>query len=313
LVSRVTGATYLYVQGALTMPHILIFGSTGQLGVELLKALPPEMDFLALSRRDADLADGQALRKAIQVARPRIIVNCAAYTAVDRAESEPQQARFINAAAPQIMAEEASLLDAWLLHFSTDYVFDGSGDVPWKETDRPNPLNVYGQSKLEGERAVATTGCRHFIFRTSWVYAAHGSNFLRTMLRLGRERPKLTIVDDQVGAPTSACELAMGTQAILKLMQDPNAAPIESGTYHMTCGGSTSWFGFAEAIFSRLNGTVSTPSLVPIPSEQYPTPARRPRNSVLNCDKLERVMGVRLPAWQEALTKVMAELSSHSI
>jgi dTDP-4-dehydrorhamnose reductase len=294
------------------MPRILIFGAGGQLGVELLKALPPVTDYLALSRRDTDLADGQALRKAIQVARPRIIVNCAAYTAVDRAESEPDRARYINALAPQIMAEEAFLLDASLVHFSTDYVFDGSRNVPWKETDRPNPLNVYGRTKLEGERAVAAVGCRHLIFRTSWVYATHGSNFLRTMLRLGRERPKLTIVNDQIGAPTSACELARGTRAILNLLQNPNAAPIESGIYHMTCGGSTSWFGFAEAIFSSLRRTISAPSLIPIPSEQYPTPARRPRNSVLNCDRLERATGVRLPPWQDGLAKVMTELSFHS-
>jgi dTDP-4-dehydrorhamnose reductase len=300
------------MQDGMAMQRILIFGATGQLGVELSKALPPESDFLALSRRDVDLGDERALREAIQVARPRIIVNCAAYTAVDRAESEPDQAHYVNSVAPQIMAEEASLLDAWLLHFSTDYVFDGSGNVPWKETDRPNPLNIYGQTKLEGERAVAATGCRHLIFRTSWVYAAHGSNFLRTMLRLGRERPRLTIVDDQIGGPTSARELARGTHAILNLLENPNGASIESGTYHMTCSGSTSWFGFAEAIFSNLDATVPAPVLVPIPSEQYHTPARRPRNSVLNCDKLERAMGVRLPLWQDALAKVMAELSSHS-
>lgn len=294
------------------MPRILIFGATGQLGIELLKTLPPGTDFLALSRRDADLADGQELRKAIRDAGPQIIVNCAAYTAVDRAEGEPEQARAINAVAPGIMAEEAFRLDAWLLHFSTDYVFDGSGNAPWKETDRPGPLNVYGRTKLEGERAVAAVGCRHLIFRTSWVYAAHGSNFLLTMLRLGRERPRLTIVDDQIGAPTSAGELARGTHIILDRLQDASAAPIEPGIYHMTCGGSTSWFGFAEAIFAGLRGAVTAPSLVPIPTEQYPTPAARPRSSVLNCDRLERVMGVRLPAWQDALAKVIAELSSHS-
>jgi dTDP-4-dehydrorhamnose reductase len=294
------------------MPRILVFGATGQLGVELSKALPPGTDCLALSRRDADLADGQELRKAIRGARPRIIVNCAAYTAVDRAESEPEQARAINAVAPRIMAEEAIRLDAWLIHFSTDYVFDGSGNAPWKETDRPGPLNVYGRTKLEGERAVAAVGCRHLIFRTSWVYAAHGSNFLLTMLRLGRERPRLTIVDDQIGAPTSAGELARGTHIILDRLQDVNAAPIEPGIYHMTCSGSTSWFGFAEAIFAGLRGAVTAPSLVPIPTEQYPTPAARPRSSVLNCDRLQRAMGVRLPAWQDALAEVMAELSSHS-
>jgi len=186
------------------------------------------------------------------------------------------------------------------------------GSAPWKESDLPNPLNVYGRTKLEGERAVAAVGCRYLIFRTSWVYAAHGNNFLRTMLRLGRERPRLTIVDDQIGAPTSAGELAKGIHTVLNRLQDPTAAPIESGIYHMTCSGSTSWFGFAEAIFASRRGTVPAPSLVPIPSEQYPTPARRPRNSVLNCDKLERATGIRLPAWQDALAKVIAELSIHS-
>lgn len=294
------------------MPRILIFGSTGQLGVELLKALPPEMDLLALSRHDADLADEHVLRKAIRDARPRFIVNCAAYTAVDRAESELEVARAINAAAPRAMAEEALRLDAWLLHFSTDYVFDGSGNSPWKETDRPNPLSVYGRTKLEGEQAVAAAGCRYLIFRTSWVYAAHGNNFLRTMLRLGRERSRLTIVDDQIGAPTSAGELAKGIHVILNRLQDPNAATVESDIYHMTCSGSTSWFGFAEAIFSRAGGTLPIPSLVPIRSEQYPTPAARPRNSILNCDKLERATGVRLLPWRDALAKVIAELPFES-
>ncbi|MGB6688514.1 MAG: dTDP-4-dehydrorhamnose reductase [Terracidiphilus sp.] len=294
------------------MPRILIFGSTGQLGVELLKALTPEMDLLALSRHDADLTNEQALRKAVRDARPQFIVNCAAYTAVDRAESEPELARTINTVAPRIMAEEALRFDAWLLHFSTDYVFDGSGDKPWKETDLPNPLNVYGRSKLEGERAVAAVGCRHLIFRTSWVYAAHGNNFLRTMLRLGRERSRLTVVNDQIGAPTSAGELARGIYAILNRLQSQNASPIESGIYHMTCSGATSWFGFAEAIFASRSGMVSAPLLVPIPSEQYPTPAARPRNSVLNGDKLQRAMGVRLPAWQDALARVIEELSDQS-
>jgi len=292
------------------MPRMLIFGSTGQLGVELLKALPPDSDVLALSRHDADLADEQSLRAVIRSARPRFIVNCAAYTAVDRAESEPELARAINAVAPQVMAEEAHDLDAWLFHFSTDYVFDGSGAAPWKESDLPKPLNVYGRTKLEGERAIAEVGCRHLIFRTSWVYAAHGNNFLRTMLRLGRERSRLTIVDDQIGAPTSAAELAKATHIILNLLQDPDGAPIESGIYHMTCAGSTSWFGFAEAIFSSVGITRATPSLVPIRSEEYSTPAVRPRNSILNCDKLERATGVRLPAWQDALARVIEEISN---
>jgi dTDP-4-dehydrorhamnose reductase len=288
--------------------RILLFGSAGQLGVELVRELSPLVDLVALSRREADLADGDAVRTAIQRVRPGIIVNAAAYTAVDRAESEPGLAHAVNAAAPAAMAEEACRLDAWMLHFSTDYVFDGSKTGAWTETDTPNPLNTYGRTKLEGEQAIAATGCRRLIFRTSWVYAAHGANFLRTMLRLGAERPRLTIVDDQIGAPTSAGELARAVASVLARLRDENLAPPAPGVYHMTCGGSTSWFGFAQAIFAGVAGRQTIPELVPIPSEQYPTPARRPRNSVLDCSKLERTMGIRLSPWEHALQRVLKEL-----
>lgn len=290
------------------MARTLLLGSAGQLGTELAKLLAPDTELLALSRHDVNLSDKDALRIAIRQARPQVIVNAAAYTAVDRAESEPDLAHAVNAVAPGILAEEALRLDAWLIHFSTDYVFDGSGREPWKEIDSPHPLNVYGQTKLEGERSIAATDCRHLIFRTSWVYAAHGSNFLRTMLRLGRERPRLTIVDDQFGSPTSAGELARAVSTVLTRLANFNSAPVEPGIFHMTCGGVTNWFGFAKAIFSGAAGLEQTPELVPIPSEQYPTPAVRPRNSALNCGKLEKTFGVRLAPWEDALAQVLVEL-----
>jgi dTDP-4-dehydrorhamnose reductase len=214
----------------------------------------------------------------------------------------------VNAEAPAAMAEAAQRLNAWLLHFSTDYVFDGSGTEPWTEGDPPNPLNTYGRSKLAGEQAIAATGCKHLIFRTSWVYASHGANFLRTMLRLGAERPALRIVDDQIGAPTSANELARASVQILERLQNSVNPPLESGLYHMTCSGSTSWFGFASAIFKRVEAHSKVPSLSPIKSEEYPTPAARPRNSRLNCSKLERATGIRLANWQDALDEVMKDL-----
>lgn len=293
-------------------PRVVILGAAGQLGVELVKLLRPQVDLFAFSRRELDLTDDDALRAAILPIQPHSIVNAAAYTAVDRAESEAALARAVNAHAPQTLAQLALRLNAWLLHFSTDYVFDGSGQTPWKETDAPHPLNVYGQTKLEGEQAIEATGCRHLIFRTSWVYAAHGSNFLYTMLRLASERPRLSIVDDQIGAPTTAGELARGVLSVLsQLNQDSDARqPVESGIYHMTCGGSTTWFNFARAIFAGFTGTISAPELLPISTEQYPTPAARPRYSVLNCEKLEERLGIRLAAWEDGLAQVIAEVQA---
>ncbi len=295
-------------------PRILIFGSTGQLAVELAKVFASEPRVLFLSRRDADLADLGSIRSAIRNSEPQFVINAAAYTAVDRAESEPELARAINGAAPQAMAEEALRVNAWLLHFSTDYVFDGAGITPWKEADVPNPLNVYGKSKLEGEQLIAQTDCRHLIFRTSWVYAAHGNNFLRTMLRLADQRPSLSIVDDQIGSPTSADEIARAVQLVLRRLEDSSRNPPDTGVYHMTCRGSTSWFGFAQAIFARMEGKSPVqeriPALIPIPTEQYPTPAVRPRSSVLDCSKLEKEMGIRLAPWETALDEVIEEIQA---
>lgn len=288
--------------------RLLLFGRRGQLGTELVQALSPKEDIVALSHNEVDLTDQDAVRQAIRAAEPEVILNAAAYTAVDRAESEPGLALAVNARAPAAMAEEAHRLNTWLIHFSTDYVFDGSSDEPWTEEAPTRPLNEYGRSKLAGERAIAATGCRHLIFRTSWVYAAHGNNFLRTVLRLAAQRPSLTVVEDQVGAPTSATELARAISAILTEIRASNTPAPDPGIYHMTCGGSTSWFGFASAIFDRVKGRFAVPALIPVPSEQYPTPAARPRNSVLNCDKLERVFGIRLPGWEAALDEVVTHL-----
>lgn len=293
------------------MPRsILLFGSSGQLGIELTRLLSPIYELNALARFDVDLADSSAIREAIRVRRPTVILNAAAYTAVDRAESEPDLAHTVNAIAPQVMAEEALRLNAWFVHFSTDYVFDGSGSTPWKEADLPNPLNVYGRTKLEGERLIAATGCRYLIFRTSWVYAAHGNNFLRTMLRLGAQRPELRIVNDQVGAPTSTGEIARGIARVLDRLVNSGSFPPESGVYHMTCGGACSWFEFASAIFASTLSSGPAPALHPIPSDQYPTPARRPLNSRLDCSRFADMFESRLAPWQEALNRVIVELSS---
>jgi dTDP-4-dehydrorhamnose reductase len=289
-------------------PRVMVLGSKGQLGVELCRELPSIAEVQAYSRSEVELTDSAALRAVIRAARPDFIVNAAAYTAVDRAESEPDLAYSINAMAPMVLAEEAMRCGAWLIHFSTDYVFDGSKSTPWLETDIPHPLNVYGKSKLGGEDAITSTGCRHLIFRTSWVYAAHGNNFLRTMLRLAQERTRLTVVDDQIGTPTSAHELAHGVRLILGRIMNSSASEAESGIYHMTCAGSTSWLGFAQAIFSLTAQNIPHPELAPISTEEYKTVATRPKYSVLNGDKLERAFGFRLAPWDNALAEVIRSL-----
>lgn len=292
-----------------TKPRVMVLGSKGQLGVELCRALPEIAEVLAYSRSEVDLADSAALRAVVREARPDFIVNAAAYTAVDRAESEPELAYAVNALAPQVLAEEVLLCNARLIHFSTDYVFDGSKNTPWLETDTPRPLNIYGQSKLEGERAITSSGCRHLIFRTSWVYAAHGSNFLRTILRLAHERTRLTVVYDQIGTPTAAHELARGVRLILDKLMNSSASEAKSGIFNMTCAGSTNWFDFAQAIFSTASRLTTAPELVPISTEEYKTATTRPKYSVLDGDKLEHTFGLRLALWEDALSKVMNEVN----
>ncbi|MDD5388182.1 MAG: dTDP-4-dehydrorhamnose reductase [Gallionellaceae bacterium] len=286
---------------------ILLTGGNGQVGWELRRTLACLGEVVAVDSKEMDLTDADAIRRVVGEVNPRIIVNPAAHTAVDKAESERDLAWAVNAVAPGILAEEAEKLGALLVHYSTDYVFDGSGDIPWREDDASGPLNVYGASKLAGEQAIQAACRRHLIFRTSWVYGARGANFLLTMRRLMRERPELKIVADQIGAPTWSRMLAEATALILAQHISPARGadrPEPWGVYHMTNAGETSWHGFAEAI-QALDGTESKARLLSIPSSDYPTPAMRPLNSRLNNDKLARVFGVRLPEWRQALSLCM--------
>jgi dTDP-4-dehydrorhamnose reductase len=294
-------------------PRILIVGAYGQVGRELQRSFADAAEIISRDRDTVDLADPDQVRAMVRGAAPDIILNAAAYTAVDRAESEPEAAMAVNARAPGILAEEALRAGALLVHYSTDYVFDGSKTGLWTETDEPHPLNVYGTSKLAGEEAVQRVGGKYLIFRTSWVYGPHGQNFLLTMLRLGRERESLAIVDDQIGAPTSSIELADATHTIVSgvLTGQCGDAASWAGLYHMTCGGSVSWCGFARAIFARTGGLIDgkTPAVNPIPSSAYPTPARRPQNSVLSNEKTRVRFGVRLAPWESALDEVLRRLA----
>lgn len=288
------------------MPRVLLLGAGGQLGMELAKRLAGQVDLVTLDRSQLDLANENSLRSAVRESAPDVVINAAAYTAVDKAESEPELCRQVNAVAPGVIASEIAKTNGWLIHYSTDYVFDGSGTQAWAETDATGPLSVYGQTKLDGELAIAATACRHMILRTSWVYAAVGRNYLHTMLRLGREREQLKIVDDQIGAPTSAEAIAEATLAVLSQLDAGGDS--KSGVYHLTCAGETSWCGFARAIFARFAARQKAPEVLPIPTEAYPTPAMRPKNSRLNCDKFTAQFGFRMPAWERALDEVAAAM-----
>lgn len=275
--------------------RILLTGRNGQVGSALLATLPALGEVIAVDRRQLDLASSDSIRSAVRDARPQVIVNAGAYTAVDQAERQEPLALRVNGEAPAVLAEEAAELGALLVHFSTDYVFDGEKTSPYLETDAPNPLNAYGRSKLAGERAIQASGCRHLIFRTSWVYAGTGHNFLLTMLRLAREGKPLRVVDDQHGAPTSSRMIAAASAEALTRLGDG------AGLYHMSAAGSTTWYGFARAIFHRAG---LTPSLMPIASVDYPAPARRPRNSLLDNGLLMR-QGIRLPSWEAGLDELL--------
>jgi dTDP-4-dehydrorhamnose reductase len=276
--------------------RILLSGKNGQVGFALQNRLAALGELYAMDRSELDLTRPDTLRAAVRRCNPDLIVNAAAYTAVDRAESETALAQAVNATAPGVLAEEARRLGALLVHYSTDYVFDGRKNTPYVEADRTGPLNSYGKTKLEGERAIAESGCRHLILRTSWVYGARGQNFMLSMLRLGRERPELRVVNDQIGTPTWCERLAAMTLELL----DTGA----EGLYHATDGGETSWHGFATEIF-RLAG-IATP-VTPIPSEDYPTPAQRPRNSRLDNTKRLAAGGSQRP-WQESLAACLNSL-----
>jgi dTDP-4-dehydrorhamnose reductase len=278
--------------------RILLTGKTGQVGWELARALSPVGNVVALGHVDLDLARPDDIVAHVRDVKPDVIINSAAYTAVDRAESEPDLAMAVNAKAPGVLAEEAAILGALLVHYSTDYVFDGSNTQPYTEEDAPNPLSVYGHSKLAGERAIEASGCRYLTLRTSWVYASRGKNFLLTILRVARERPELRVVDDQRGAPTWARHIA---EATVELLSSPDP-PI--GVYHLTASGVTTWCGFAREIV-RIAG-LDTPVRA-IATADYPTPAVRPRNSVFNTAKIARVAGVVLPEWSAGARACMAE------
>ncbi|HUK03676.1 MAG TPA: dTDP-4-dehydrorhamnose reductase [Burkholderiales bacterium] len=278
--------------------RILLTGRAGQVGSALERALAPLGEVCAFDRQGFDLLRPVEFRKAIGELNPAAIVNAAAYTAVDRAESEADLAFKVNSAAVGGLALAARSIGALLVHFSTDYVFDGEKASPYVESDAPNPLNVYGRSKLEGERAIAASGCRHLVFRTSWVYAPSGRNFLRSILAAARTQPELRVVDDQHGAPTSSLDIAA---AVARILAAPDLAQ-KGGFYHMTAGGETTWHGFARAILDAKG--IRTP-LVAIPSSEYSTAARRPRNSRLSSAKLAADFGVVLPDWREGLAAVL--------
>jgi len=285
---------------------ILISGQHGQVSRELQRRLSATCELVVLGRDQLDLAHPHQIRQQVQRVRPDLIINAAAHTAVDQAESEPEAAFAINATAPGILAEEALALDIPLIHYSTDYVFDGTKSEPYNEADAPNPLGVYGKSKLAGEQAITAVQGKHLILRTSWVYSSHGHNFLLTMQRLLQEKPELRIVADQIGAPTWAGTIANSTLALIERWQ---AGQIGAwGTYHLTAQGETSWFGFAQAIGEALRQQGKPcATLVPIPSSDYPTPAARPLNSRLDCTRLKREWAVSQPDWQTALRECLAE------
>lgn len=294
----------------------LLLGCDGQLGWQLQRSLAPHGEVLACTRRECDLADGDALRALLRRERPRVIVNAAAYTAVDKAESERDLAWAINAEAPAVMAEEAAALGALLVHYSTDYVFPGDKATPYVETDAVGPLNVYGQSKLAGEEAIRAQACRSLIFRTSWVFGARGHNFVKTILRLAAERESLNVVDDQIGSPTPAAMIATVTGVVLAMLghgREMRAG--EHRLYHLAARRPVSWCEFARSIVARAAETPGfalklTPADIhPLPSVDYPTPARRPGNSRLDCQRLEQDFGLRMPDWEPYLQRMLQLLA----
>ncbi|MCF7536970.1 dTDP-4-dehydrorhamnose reductase [Pseudomonas petrae] len=286
--------------------RILISGQQGQVSHSLQQRLQNMGELIVLGRDQLDLSQPESIRPMVRDIKPDLIINAAAHTAVDQAESEPDLAFAINATSPGVFAEEAAALGIPLIHYSTDYVFDGSKQSAWVESDTPNPLGVYGSSKLAGERAIAAAGGQHLILRTSWVYSLTGRNFLLTMQRLLQEREKLSIVADQIGAPTWAGTIAASTGALIERWRE--GAPGAWGVYHLTASGETSWFGFAEAIGQQLiNSGKPCAVLEPIASSAYPTPAARPLNSRLDCSRLQREWGVSQPDWHDTLLECLAQ------
>ena len=293
---------------------ILLFGKGGQVGWELQRSLAPLGELIALDHDSQELCGDftnlDGLAQTIRVVAPDVIVNAAAHTAVDKAESEPELARAINALAPGVLAQEAKRSNAWLIHYSTDYVFDGSGDMPWREADSTAPLNVYGATKLQGEQLIQQTGCRHLIFRTSWVYSARGGNFAKTMLKLAQERDSLRVINDQIGAPTGADLLAdITAHAIQKARQNPET----SGLYHLVAAGKTSWHGYASFVldFAQRAGVglkVMSGEIQPVPTAAFQTPAKRPHNSRMNTEKLQSAFDLHLPNWEAGVERMLTEI-----
>ena len=294
--------------------NILLLGKSGQVGWELQRSLAVLGRVTALDHDSTehcgDFANPEGVRETVRALRPDVIVNAAAHTAVDKAESEPEIARLLNATTPGVLAEEAARLGAWLVHYSTDYVFDGSGTRPWVETDAPAPLSVYGATKLEGEQHIQQTGCRHLILRTSWVYAARGSNFAKTMLRLGSERERLTVIDDQWGAPTGADLLADVTAHAVRHLQ---SRPGDGGLYHCVAGGETTWHSYAKYVLEHARQAqpaieLKATEVAPVPTSAFPTPARRPHNSRLDTTRLQTTFGLVLPPWQTGVARMLREI-----
>lgn len=292
---------------------ILLLGKNGQVGWELQRSLAPLGELVALDRHlvdglSGDLSNLESLRATIRQVRPDVIVNAAAYTAVDKAESETELADRVNGVASGVMAEEAASLGAWLVHYSTDYVFSGQGFTPWEETDPVAPVNHYGASKLAGEQAIIASGCKHLIFRTSWVYGARGNNFAKTMLRLAKDRKTLSVIADQIGAPTGADLIADVTAlAILQVTKRPELA----GLYHLAAAGEVSWHGYASHVidFAKAQGEeLAVTTVSPIETTAYPTPARRPLNSRLNTQKLRDNFSLHLPDWRSGVTRMLREV-----
>ena len=293
--------------------NILLLGKGGQVGWELQRSLAVLGNVTALDfdspEHCGDFSNPQGVAETVRALRPQVIVNAAAHTAVDKAESEPELARLLNATTPGVLAEEAARLGAWLVHYSTDYVFDGSGERPWVEDDAPAPLSVYGATKLEGEQLIRQAGCQHLIMRTSWVYAARGGNFAKTMLRLAQERERLTVIDDQWGAPTSAELLADVTaHALRQLLKRPE----DGGLYHCVAAGETTWHSYAKYVLEHARQAqaaikIKATEVAPVPTSAFPTPARRPHNSRLNTTRLQTTFGLTLPHWQQGVARMLTE------
>ncbi|MCZ8094080.1 MAG: dTDP-4-dehydrorhamnose reductase [Acidovorax sp.] len=294
--------------------NILLFGKGGQVGWELQRSLAVLGKVTALDHDSTDhcgdFANPEGIAATVRALKPDVIVNAAAHTAVDKAESEPELARLLNATTPGVLAREAAALGAWLVHYSTDYVFDGSGTRPWVETDTPAPLSVYGRTKLEGEQLIQQSGAKHLILRTSWVYAARGGNFAKTMLRLAQERERLTVIDDQWGAPTGAELLADVTAHAIRHLQQ---RPQDAGLYHLVAGGEVTWNGYAKFVIEHANKAQSAIKIVakeiaPVPTSAFPTPAVRPHNSRLDTSKLQATFGLALPHWQAGVERMLTEI-----